>query len=339
MKQLGCTGALVLFFISAVVVSMFAEGGAQGDGGVTDTSERGHLALTLILQDLGFNPGKFEGSPKELAESDARLVILPRLPELDEDSEEGQGSFSPEWYSVFIEGGGDLVVPVSSWDDLNFLWDGLGVDDDIMDLSLGDRESDWQVRAPIAGGFSGGEDLTLQTDSVRFLTLGRKQTNKVESFPLVAGSVSKLGGVPVAVAIAPWGAGRLIALGAPRSFENELLVEADNALLFTRLIEYLQAGQDKPARPLFDQSSMLLGNEESWVGLLFKMPLVPATLAIILGLCFWAWSFSARRSFPLDRRLARRPPPSQRARALAGIASRAGHPEWLETPTDGLNHD
>lgn len=334
MRRLGCTGGLVLFFIAAVVVSSLAGGGEPGQGGVKDTDANGHRALFVLLGELGFEPGVFEGSPKELAESGRGLVILPSLPGAPADgSEAWESSFDPKWYATFMARGGVLVVPVATWNDLEFLKEGLSYDEGELDLGLGERSRRWELAGPK------GSEFELVTDFDPLLLHSRELPPGTGVFGPQPSASAGLGETASAALSMPWGKGQLVVLGGPSAFQNKLLVEADNALVFVRLLEFLGQAPGHSSRILFDQSPLLQDQERSWVGLLFHMPLLPATLAVILGLCFWAWSFSARRSFPLDRRQSRRPPPAERARALAGLVSRAGHPDWLETPSDGPNHD
>jgi len=342
LKRFGCTGALALFFISAVVVSMLAGSGAPGSGGARDVTGRGHLALVLMMRELGFDVGVFTGSPKQLAESEVELVVLLRVPDMDAEE---TGSFAPSWYADYIARGGDLVVPVASWDELEFLREGLGLEHSEVDLSFGESGRDWAIDVPLGGGLSGGEELALETHNESLLEIGVQPGSGVQIWSAARGDGT--GGslaTTAAAVIVPRGAGRLVLLGAPSAFENKLLVEADNGLFFVRLIEALEASKESRPRLDFDQAAVTRLEDRSWVVALFQLPLLPATLSVLFAVCLGAWSLSARRSFPLDRRLARRPPPSERARAVAGLVGRAGHPEWLTTDqpqvsTDTPNHD
>jgi hypothetical protein len=233
-------------------------------------------------------------------------------------------------------------------EDLNALEVGFGIDSDELDVRFGSHAESWSVHVPLEGGFSGGEDLTLATDNERPLAVGHPKRLGLELWPVADGNAGLFREPSAAVVLFRRGLGRLVLVAAPHAFQNLHVVEADNALLFARLIEHLQAGKDNPPRPLFDESAAHRDDHRTWVTALFVPPLLPATLAVLFAISLWAWSFSARRSFPLDRRLARRPAPAERARALASLVVRARHPGWLtstskepppETSTADSNHE
>lgn len=333
MKRVGCTGAIVLFFVAAVVVTFFIEGGGDRPGGAKDASSEGHLALLLLLKELGFEPAVHSGSPKELAESEIGILILPAIPE----GEEGVGSFAPSWYGDYVQRGGDLILPVSRWEELHFLRESVDLSDPDIDVDFGSYHHRFDVVVP------GSETHHMVSDPQRLLDVttirsGRERVELWRAEPTLEGFGAKdeFGDDEDAVfaAIVRHGLGRVVVVAVPSAFQNQLLPVLDNGLVFVRLIEHLQAGKPSPRVPTFDQYVIVGAKQTSWVGALFRPPLLPATLAVLLVLLAWAWSVSARRSFPLDRRLARRPPPAERARALAGLMSRARHPEWLEPRAD-----
>jgi len=330
MKRLGCTSAIVLFLFAAVIVSFFLGDGEPAQGGVKDASGRGHLALLLLLKETGFDPAVRTGSPKELAQSGPGLVILPGLPSADRRLAAFESAFSPDWFGTFVERGGDLIVPVSDEGGLQFLRDALELSETGVELDLVAPKSELEVTLPSAQGQFSSFPLKLHADDEPLLevTTFRRRSEPFVTWPA---ETSEDDGEPVLAVVLPRGLGRIVALAVPSAFQNQLLPEADNALFFVRLIEYLQAGKVSPPVPTFDQYAVLDATHDSWVRVLFQPPALMTTLIVLLVLGVWAWSLSARHSFPIDRRLARRPPPAERARALASLMVRAGHPEWIDS--------